>query len=175
VLGEDVLADAISDVFTSVYMTALAREGLVPLGNNRAEFQSGVLEVVRMRLIVVYWVAYIIVLVLGVMLVVTTLVGKQVLRKKTLLFEEPAGLASFAGLLGGESDLMGAAGAQRKKPTFDSMLAAFMEGVEKTPTHRGRQRRRMERDAREGTDRLYLAVVKKVARPSESSNPEPTP
>jgi len=37
VLGEDVLADAISDVFTSVYMMALAREGLVPLGNNRAE------------------------------------------------------------------------------------------------------------------------------------------
>jgi len=53
-----------------------------------------------MRLVVVYWVAYIIVSVLGVMLVVTTLVGKQVLRKKTLLFEEPAGLASFAGLLG---------------------------------------------------------------------------
>jgi len=70
---------------------------------------------------------------------------------------------------------MGAAGVQRKKPTFDSRLAAFMEGVEKTPTHRGRQRWRMERDTREGTDRLYLAVVKKVARPSESSNPGPTP
>ncbi|GAB1317936.1 hypothetical protein MFIFM68171_08146 [Madurella fahalii] len=106
VVDGDVLADSISDVFSSVYTMAMATGGLVGLGNGRTEIQTGFLGRELTRLFVVNWVAYVIFAILGAVLALTVLVYGHVHARhgRTYLAEEPATLESFARLLS-ESEL----------------------------------------------------------------------
>ncbi|KAK3903008.1 hypothetical protein C8A05DRAFT_33253 [Staphylotrichum tortipilum] len=122
VLGGEVLAASVVDVFTSVYLTAMATAGLDPLGGaGGPQGTTARLETRLTRLFVVPWVAGTIIGVLGVILVVAGWVLVYVERHKTLLYEEPAGLLAYAGLLEG-SELIEVARRVRNSEGFDGKV-----------------------------------------------------
>ncbi|KAK2923125.1 Protein of unknown function DUF3433 [Fusarium oxysporum f. sp. vasinfectum] len=125
VVGGEVLAASIADVFTSVYLTAMATVGLVPLqgggGGGREERATATLETQLTRLFVVPWVAGTVVGVLGLILLVAGFVLRHAQTHKTLLHEEPAGLLAYAGLLEG-SELIEVARRVRDADGFDGKV-----------------------------------------------------
>ncbi|KAG7284823.1 hypothetical protein NEMBOFW57_009438 [Staphylotrichum longicolle] len=99
VLGGRVLAESISDVFTAVYLTSMATFGLVSQEGGPREQATATLEKHLTRLFVVPWVTGTVVGVLGLIVFVAICVLRHVRKHKTLLYEKPAGLLAYAGLL----------------------------------------------------------------------------
>lgn len=110
------LITAIKAIFVAVYRTTVAMHGFVLL-EEALIANTGRLEVPRTRLFVVPWVAGIVLFVLVVGLFLASMIIYIVLNNKTLLFEEPAGLLSMAGILEG-SPLMNIAAEVRLDPQY---------------------------------------------------------
>ncbi|KAK4234219.1 hypothetical protein C8A03DRAFT_18828 [Achaetomium macrosporum] len=123
VLRGNVLAESISDVFTSTYLTSMATVGLVPHDGGRLETATATLERELTRLFVVPWVAATIVTVLALILAVAVAALQHTRKHQTLLYEEPAGLLAYAGLLEG-SELIEVARRARDSEEFDGKVVA---------------------------------------------------
>jgi len=123
VLSGNVLAESVSDVFTSIYLTGMATVGLVPQDGGRREDATAMLETRLTRLFVVPWVAGTVIAVLGLILAVACSVLQHAQRHKTLLYEEPAGLLAYAGLLEG-SELIEIAKRVKNSEGFDGRVVA---------------------------------------------------
>ncbi|KAJ4018872.1 hypothetical protein NW761_014942 [Fusarium oxysporum] len=121
VLGGKVLAESISDVFTAVYLTSMATVGLVPLEGGSREDVKATLETHLTRLFVVPWVTGTVVGVLVLIVVVAISLLHHVRKNKTLLYEEPAGLLAYAGLLD-DSELITKAEGIRNSAGFDGKV-----------------------------------------------------
>ena len=133
VLGGNVLAESVSDVFTSIYLTGMATVGLVPQDGGRHEDATATLETQLTRLFVVPWVAGTVVAVLGLILAVAGSVLQHAQKHKTLLYEEPAGLLAYAGLLEG-SELIQVARRVRNSERFDGkVVATVLRDCKKRP------------------------------------------
>ncbi|KAK4035052.1 hypothetical protein C8A01DRAFT_18231 [Parachaetomium inaequale] len=123
VLGGNVLAESIADVFTLIYLTGMATAGLVPQDGGRREDATATLEMQLTRLFVVPWVAGTVVALLGLILAVAGSVLQHAQKHKTLLYEEPAGLLAYAGLLE-DSNLVDVAKRVRNSEGFDGQVVA---------------------------------------------------
>ncbi len=131
VLPGNVLAQSISDVFTSVYLTGMATVGLVPTAGGSPETATATIVTQLTRLFVVPWVAGTVVGVLAFITAIAILVLAHAWRHKTLLYEEPAGLFANAGLLEG-SELIEVARRVKNSEGFDGKLMAAVLGEEGT-------------------------------------------
>jgi hypothetical protein len=109
-LSPDVLQRAVPEVFSSVYLTAVARHAFVPL-EVPIEI-TGEMSQLTQRLFTVYWVAYIIIAILLLSACTVLMAIVHVYTNTTVLEEEPAGLLAYAALLS-KSPLMDLATALR--------------------------------------------------------------
>jgi hypothetical protein len=133
VLGGNVLAESASDAFTLIYLTGMATAGLVPQDGGRREEATGMLEMRLTRLFVVPWVAGTVVALLGMILAVAGSVLQHARKHETHLYEEPAGLLAYAGLLE-ESHLIDVARRVRNSDGFDGqVVATVLKDSEKGP------------------------------------------
>ncbi|KAF4981712.1 hypothetical protein FZEAL_2514 [Fusarium zealandicum] len=96
-LASDTLMDAISDVFTAIYLNAVAIYGFTSL--SVPESGTGESFNPTTRLFVVSWVAYIIIAFLFIVLCSAVLVFVQVQKSPSILSEDPEGLLSMAAIL----------------------------------------------------------------------------
>jgi hypothetical protein len=157
VLRGDVLAESVSDVFTSTYLTGMATFGLVPAAGGRPEAATATMVTALTRLFVVPWVAGTVVGILAFISAVAVSVLAHARRHRTLLYEEPAGLLANAGLLQG-SELIEIARRVRDYQGFDGkVVAAVMEDDKKGPYRRG------EGDLVRG--RWRMSVAEGIVRP----------
>ncbi|KAK4442001.1 hypothetical protein QBC34DRAFT_387756, partial [Podospora aff. communis PSN243] len=100
VLRGDVLAEAVSAVFTSVYLIGMATAGFAPAQEQQQQVNAtGMLETELTRLYVVPWVAGAILAALAVTCVISGLVLWYARKHRTQLFEEPVGLLAQAALV----------------------------------------------------------------------------
>ncbi|KAK4245108.1 hypothetical protein C7999DRAFT_34568 [Corynascus novoguineensis] len=137
VIGGDVLAKSISDVFSSIYLTGMATVGLVPIDGGRSEATAATIVTNLTRLFVVPWVAGIVIGILAFTIVVAISTLTHVRRRKTLLYEEPAGLLASAGLLQ-SSDLIEIARRVRNSERFDGrVVTTALEGAKKAADNGG--------------------------------------
>ena len=127
VLSGSVLAESISDVFTSLYLTSMATAGLVPQEGSGQEVETATLETELTRLFVVPWVAGTVIGILALILAVAVWALQHARSHKTLLYEEPAGLLAYAGLLEG-SELTEVARRVRNSDSFDGRVVAAALG-----------------------------------------------
>ncbi|KAL2192499.1 hypothetical protein P885DRAFT_72913 [Corynascus similis CBS 632.67] len=127
VIGGDVLAKSISDVFSSTYLTGMATVGLVPIDADRSEVMPATMVTNLTRLFVVPWVAGVVIGILAFTIVVASSTLTHVRRHKTLLYEEPAGLLASAGLLH-SSDLIEIARRVRNSERFDGRVIGLVWG-----------------------------------------------
>ncbi|KAF2679536.1 hypothetical protein K458DRAFT_313934 [Lentithecium fluviatile CBS 122367] len=96
-LSPDVLQRAVPEVFSSVYLTAVAKHAFVPL---RVPTEiTGEMSQLTQRLFTVYWVAYVIIVILLLSMCVVLVAIAHVYTNATVLEEEPAGLLAYAALL----------------------------------------------------------------------------
>ncbi|KAK0725627.1 hypothetical protein B0H67DRAFT_642014 [Lasiosphaeris hirsuta] len=123
VLQGDVLAESISDVFTSVYSTSMATTGFVLQASDQQHRGMATLETELTRLYVVPWVAGTLVVALVFLSALAGLVLRHVRTHGTLLYEEPAGLLAQAGLLE-DSEIIKAARAVRDAEGFNGQVVA---------------------------------------------------
>ncbi|KAF6811014.1 hypothetical protein CPLU01_15187 [Colletotrichum plurivorum] len=114
-LDPEVLKSSVSDMFTSVYMTAVALNGMRPTPG-AASF-AGSIVTPTTRLFVVPWVAYVVAVFLVVALGFAVFVLVHAQTSQCILAEEPRGLLSLAGLLE-DSSLAGAARRARMQSGF---------------------------------------------------------
>jgi len=140
VLGGEVLAQSISDVFISTYLTGMATVGLVPAAGEAPETATARIGTQLTRLFVVPWVAGTVIGVLVAILAVAIAILVYARMRKTLLYEEPAGLFAHAGLLEG-SELMGVAGRVRNSAGFNGKLVTAVMGEDKKGTNEGKKRK----------------------------------
>lgn len=103
-LSGDVLHRAVSDIFSAIYLTAVAQHAFVTL--ETPEVITGEVGLLTQRLYTVYWVAYTIAAVLLFILGATLAAIAHVFSHATILKEEPAGLLAHAAILE-NSPLMG--------------------------------------------------------------------
>ena len=129
VLAGNVLAQSISDVFTSIYLTGMATVGLVPTANDSPETATATIVTQLTRLFVVPWVAGTVVGVLAFITAIAISVLAHARRHKTLLYEEPAGLFANAGLLE-DSELIEVARRVKNSEGFDGKFMTAVLGEE---------------------------------------------
>lgn len=122
-LRGNILAESISNVFTSVYSIGMATAGLVPQESSQQQRGIATLETELTRLYVVPGVAGALVAALIVLCAVAGLVLRYAKGHKTLLYEEPAGLLAQAALLV-DSDLSRVAKEVRDLEGFDGKVVA---------------------------------------------------
>ncbi|OLN89642.1 hypothetical protein CCHL11_10036 [Colletotrichum chlorophyti] len=96
-LTAEVLTRSISEMFTSVYLTAVAVNGMEPTADSEAV--AGTVITTTTRLFVVPWVAYIVVIFLVLAFGFAVFVLIHARKNSCILTEEPQGLLAVAGLL----------------------------------------------------------------------------
>ncbi|KAK1573461.1 uncharacterized protein LY79DRAFT_568607 [Colletotrichum navitas] len=115
-LKPEALMEAIPRVFTAIYLNAVAIHGFDSPQN--VEMAAGTVFVPTTRLFVVYWVAYIIIAFLAVALCTVVFLFFRLQDAPSILTEEPQGLLSMAGILGG-SELLSIASDISQETGFD--------------------------------------------------------
>ncbi|KAK3905579.1 hypothetical protein C8A05DRAFT_30581 [Staphylotrichum tortipilum] len=157
VLAGNVLAQSISDVFTSVYLTGMATVGLVPTAGDSPETATATIVTQLTRLFVVPWVAGTVVGILAFIMAIAISVLAHARRHKTLLYEEPAGLFANAGLLE-DSELIEFARRVKNSEGFDGKLMAVLGEEGKKGAQRG-----VESDL--VRDRWKMSVIGGIVKP----------
>ncbi|KAM5350120.1 hypothetical protein ACJ41O_006625 [Fusarium nematophilum] len=114
-LTSEVLMDAINNVFTAIYLNAIAIHGFKLV--EEPEETAGTAFVPTTRLFVVPWVAYIIIAFLFITLCSVLFVFFHLPNCPSILSEEPQGLLSVAGILD-RSDLLRIASDIRQETEF---------------------------------------------------------
>ncbi|KAM0421234.1 hypothetical protein ACHAPT_010956 [Fusarium lateritium] len=118
-LAPDILTEAIQDIFTAIYLNAVAIHGFETL--SEPEKATGTSFVPTTRLFVVTWVAGIIVAFLAVTLCTVAVVSFRLRDAPSILSEEPQGLLSMAAILE-KSDLLRVASEIRHEVGFDGEI-----------------------------------------------------
>ncbi|KAH6986958.1 hypothetical protein EDB80DRAFT_817618 [Ilyonectria destructans] len=115
-LRSDILIQSISDVFTTIYLNAVAIHGFDLL--SAAERDIGRAFIPTTRLFVVPWVAYIIIVFLSITVCFAGSVFFYVRKSPSILTEEPEGLLSMAAILD-DSELLQIASKIRRQHGFN--------------------------------------------------------
>ncbi|KAH6956192.1 hypothetical protein DER45DRAFT_566288 [Fusarium avenaceum] len=115
-LTPQVLIQSISTIFTAIYLNAVGFHGFSSI--SKPEASTGEAFIPTVRLFVVQWVAYVIIVFLLIALGFLFWALFYVYKRPSILTEEPQGLLSVAAILS-ESDLLRLASSIRKEPHFD--------------------------------------------------------
>ncbi|KAH7139648.1 hypothetical protein B0J13DRAFT_608907 [Dactylonectria estremocensis] len=132
-LTADILIKSISDVFTAVYLNAVAIHGFDQL--SAAETGIGRAFIPTTRLFIVPWVAYIIIVFLSITVYFVGSVFFYVRKSPSILTEEPEGLLSMAAILNG-SELLDIASDIRGEPGFNGEVCKIGKAL---PEVKGRR------------------------------------
>ncbi|KAK7420239.1 hypothetical protein QQX98_002894 [Neonectria punicea] len=140
-LTSGVLTDAISKVFTAIYLNAVAIHGFVSL--SEPDTATGTAFIPTTRLFVVPWVSYII---LAFLIITLCSVGFLFFRLQdcpSILSEEPKGLLSMAAILD-KSELSGIISDVRKQADVDSVIRVRVKARPEVKDRKWRAEKRSE-------------------------------
>ncbi|KAH6886745.1 hypothetical protein B0T10DRAFT_575002 [Thelonectria olida] len=132
-LASDILLQSISDVFTTIYLNAVAIHGFDLL--SAAETGIGRAFIPTTRLFVVPWVAYIIIVFLCIAVCFVGSVFFYVRKSPSILTEEPVGLLSMAAILHG-SELLDIASNLRVEPGFNGEVCKIGKALPRVKNRR---------------------------------------